>query len=148
MIIGARGADDNGPNSGAAYIFLGSSTPLATLLASSANTMIVGADSNAQLGRMGVSVAGDFNGDGTDDAFVSTGVSGQPASYIVFGVLTPPALVVASNADVVIDGPPATASQGTRIGVGDVNGDGIPTPFWGSGGSTTLAAESWWCTAP
>mgnify|MGYP002651094584 FL=1 len=124
LIIGAPGADQNGPNKGFTYVVFGkaggfaSNLDLSTLDGSN-GFRLVGATSNSGVG-LSVASAGDFNGDSVDDMIVGSGGS----SYVVFG-RTPgfPAQINVtslngSNGFQIAGAGPAVASAG------DINGDG------------------------
>jgi hypothetical protein len=94
MIVGASGADPNGPESGASYVVFGKASGFtATLNLSTLN----GSDGFKLLGETAgdysgssVSGAGDVNGDGFDDLIVGAfgadaNGSTSGSSYVVFG---------------------------------------------------------------
>jgi Ca2+-binding RTX toxin-like protein len=144
LLIGAKYADPNGANSGAAYVVFGRDTAVvgdfaAILSPSSLNGangfQISGAAANDQAG-WSVASAGDVNGDGFGDLIIGAryadpngGNSGS--SYVVFGS----AAGFAANLNVStlngsngfrIDGVAASDGSGTSVAAaGDINGDGI-----------------------
>ena len=98
LIIGARWADPNGSDSGAAYVVFGSGSAFdATLdLSSLDGTNGFQINGAAAYDGSGISVAaaGDVNGDGYDDLIVGAygadpNGSRSGASYIIFGKATP-----------------------------------------------------------
>ncbi len=97
LIIGADGADPNGPNSGSSYIAFGQSNlafPATLRLGSLTETQglqLDGASANHYSG-WDVAGAGDFNGDGLDDIIIGAPDAGPDgtmsgSSYVVFGAL-------------------------------------------------------------
>ncbi len=107
VIVGAPGTSDG---AGAAYVYLGGPTGLASAPAQT----ILGSFLGAELGRS-VATAGDLNGDGYSD--VAVGIPGEPSVALYTG----PALAL-------FDG--AYGNPGSRFGSGvatpgDVNGDGL-----------------------
>ncbi|NBB16342.1 hypothetical protein GVN21_13330 [Caulobacter sp. SLTY] len=127
MIIGARFADANGADAGAAYVVFGRAIFAANLDLSALNGTsgfrIRGPFSYAGAGAS-VAAAGDVNGDGFDDVIIATRASGN---YIVFGKSS------AFAADLNLSTWDGT--NGVRLAVssysrsvaaaGDINGDGI-----------------------
>src|ERR1700754_2091830 len=74
LIIGARGADLNGTDSGATYVVFGSAPGFTTpvqlsLLDGDDGFVVQGACSSSYTGHS-VSTAGDVNGDGVDDLLI------------------------------------------------------------------------------
>ncbi len=92
LIIGAKFADPNGPDSGASYVVFGKTSDFAANLNLSTLDGTNGFQINGQFpnDQSGFSVAsaGDVNGDGYDDLIIGTGRTGYAAagpSYVVFG---------------------------------------------------------------
>jgi hypothetical protein len=152
LIVGAPLGDDDGSNSGEAYVVFGSGTGFGdavggrqvidlTTLSAAQGFVIQGDTSNDEAGR-GVSAAGDVNGDGFDDLIVGAaggddGYDNAGEAYVVFGsgagfgtavgdrqVLDLTKLSAAQG--FVIQGDTANDWTGRSVsGAGDVNGDGF-----------------------
>ncbi len=130
VIIGASLDDDGGTNSGCAFIFFGSATPLATIDASAANVKLIGGDTDDRFG-VRVSNAGDFNKDGFDDVIVGAhldddGGTDSGCAFIFFGSATPSSPIDASAANVKLIGGDAGDRFGVNVSIaGDFNNDGF-----------------------
>ena len=139
VIVGARYASPHGSHSGAAYVVFGKASGFSDLnlgsLTGANGFKISGAVANDYLG-VGVSSAGDVNGDGFDDLIVGAyraagQVSQSGAAYVVFGK----ASGFAANVDVTaltgangfkLSGETANDNVGFSVAAaGDVNGDGF-----------------------
>jgi hypothetical protein len=128
VIVGARFYDAGQTNEGAAFVFLGGASGVASASAAAAATQIEGNQNAARLGH-GVASAGDVNGDGYADVIVG-------ASNYDSGVNGGAAFVFQGGPSGIADGSPASASAqlvsdqaGSMLGLGvagagDVNGDG------------------------
>ncbi|MFZ5471837.1 MAG: integrin alpha [Myxococcota bacterium] len=122
VIVGARNFDNGESNEGRAFLYLGSSSGLAS-------TPVWTAESNQVNGNFGRSVAsaGDVNGDGLGDVVVGASYYSNPETwegraYLYFGsasgLTTTPAWTAESNQ--------ANAAFGWSVAsAGDVNGDGF-----------------------
>jgi hypothetical protein len=128
VIVGAELYDAPSLSEGAAFIFLGSASGVASGNPATAATQLESDQALAELGGS-VAGAGDVNGDGYADVIVGASLYDGPESNE--GV----ALVFLGSAAGIPDGTPATAavrlesnqagaSMGNVAGAGDVNGDG------------------------
>jgi hypothetical protein len=126
VIVGARFYDDGQSNEGAAFVFLGSASGIASGSAAAAATELQSDQADAEFG-WSVASAGDVNGDGYADVIVSA------LRYDPGPVDVGAAFVFLGSATGVANGNPATAaaqidgSSGQIYSVasaGDVNGDG------------------------
>jgi Ca2+-binding RTX toxin-like protein len=140
IIIGAPYASGYSGNPGAAYVVHGRANGFPSVVHLSALgagkvTKLAGASDNERAGD-GVSFAGDFNGDGTDDVIVGAPTAGPNGidsgrSYIVFG--KPGGLAsqvqlsaLGAGTGVKLNGPGVGDYSGFAVGGGgDVNGDGF-----------------------
>jgi hypothetical protein len=122
VLVGARGSDAGGIQSGRAYLFLG---PVFQRLAGGADAIITGLPFE-ELGRI-VAPAGDLNNDGFDDIVVGSDIAGpgrQGRLYVFNGPITG-ALSVA-NANAVLTGALPDDFFGTSVAApGDLDGDGF-----------------------
>ncbi|MES2264890.1 MAG: Ig-like domain-containing protein [Pseudomonadota bacterium] len=139
LIVGARGADNNGNDSGSSYVVFGKASGFAATIALSGldgttGFRLDGAAAGDQSG-MSVSEAGDINGDGYADLIVGARVAGNNgtssgSSYVVFGKASGFASTLAlssldGSTGFRIDGAAAgDFSGGSVSAAGDVNGDG------------------------
>ena len=157
LIIGARGADANGGNSGASYVVFGRATGFAadlnpSTLDGTTGFRIRGENPNDFSG-WSVASAGDFNGDGFDDLIIGASLAGpngfrSGASYVVFGRSTG----FAANLDLSaldgstgfkISGENAYDYSGTSVAsAGDVNGDGVDDVIIGAPRSSLNGSSS------
>jgi uncharacterized repeat protein (TIGR01451 family) len=158
VIVGASLFDNGQTDEGAAFVYLGSASGLATTPAWQAE----GSQASASFGFT-VGSAGDVNGDGFADVivgapFFDNGQSNEGSAFVYLGSATglaaPPAWQVESNQAAAVFG-------GAVAGAGDVNGDGFAdvivgarsfdsgqnsegTAFVYLGGPTGLATTSAW----
>ncbi|MCD4657310.1 MAG: choice-of-anchor D domain-containing protein, partial [Planctomycetes bacterium] len=136
IIIGASNDDDNGSNSGCAFIFFsdgGNSTKDAT----EADVKIIGEQANFRLGYS-VTDVGDINNDGLHDIAVSSpnnNVNGVDAGcvYVFYGRQNWNPVINSSTADVKIYGENSRDLFGWIVNRGgDVNGDSIDDLVFGT----------------
>ncbi len=137
VIVGAAGYDNAQDDEGAAFVFLGSASGIASGNPATAAAQIEPDQPTALLGYS-VASAGDVNGDGYADVIVSApnydaGTTDEGAAFVFLG-----------SASGIADGSPTTASAqlesdlesaffgGTVDGAGDVNGDGYADVIVGS----------------
>jgi len=115
VIVGAWVYDAGEVNEGAAFVFLGSATGIASGSSATAAAQLESDLAGAHFGRS-VAGAGDVNGDGYDDVIVA----GEAVETAIFH----------GSAAGIADGTPATAATRLALdwasvaGAGDVNGDG------------------------
>ncbi|MBL0272634.1 MAG: FG-GAP repeat protein [Chitinophagaceae bacterium] len=134
MIVGARGVSTS---TGAAYIFLGSSTGLST----SPATILNGLSINDFFGYS-VASSGDVNGDGYSDVIVgSPGVSTSTgAAYIFLGSSTG----LSSSPATILNGLGTNNSFGSSVAcTGDVNGDSYSDVIVGAQGVSTFTGAAY-----
>ncbi|HHN73943.1 MAG TPA: hypothetical protein ENK10_01815 [Acidobacteria bacterium] len=121
LIVGARRYDNGEANEGAAFVYHGSATGLAT-------TANWSAESNQTGARFGVSVAtaGDVDGDGYADVIVGSYLENNPdvdegRAYVYHGS----AAGLSTTADWSVDNEQLSSRMGYSVsGAGDINGDG------------------------
>ncbi|MGH7321650.1 MAG: FG-GAP-like repeat-containing protein [Candidatus Rokuibacteriota bacterium] len=126
VIVGAWGADANGADSGAVYVFLGGAQMAKSRTAKDANVILKG---EATIDYFGFSVAGgcDVNGDGVGDVIVGAplndgGAKDAGAVYVFHGGDKGPS----ATPNQIIRG----IAEGDQFGyvvrcAGDLNGDGV-----------------------
>jgi len=132
VIVGAYLADGaNGSNTGAAYVLMGGPEGIATRNLSESDARFDG-DSSGDNAGISVSDAGDFNGDGYDDALVgaynqSTAGFSAGAAYVVHGSAEGFATIGLGEADLRLLGDTSQHHTGeATAGAGDLDGDGYP----------------------
>ena len=149
LIIGESGNDQNGPNSGSAYVVYGTaSTPPANSVLSQPGGLSgfkVSGEAAGDFAGGSVAGAGDINGDGFADIIV--GAPFASASYVVFG-----GPGGASNVDLSsLDGSNGFKIIGEAAGdflgksvasAGDVNGDGFDDLIVGGSRADAGGADS------
>ncbi|MGK7900978.1 MAG: beta strand repeat-containing protein [Hormoscilla sp.] len=154
VIIGAPHAfasDDfyDAGSAGAAYVVFGKEDNTSVELANldSGGFVIRGADFGDNLGTS-VTVAGDVNGDGINDAIVGAPGANNLAgsAYAIFGKADNTEINVGSlgSAGFAIAGANAGDNLGSAVsGAGDVNGDRLPDLLIGAAGANNLAGVTY-----
>lgn len=129
LLIGAPGAIPG--SSGKAYLYYGSANGVDTT-----TRITISGAANSNFGYT-VSLRGDFNGDGLNDALIAapyTGSRGEDRAYIFYGAITPTASP--SPNVTFIDGG-GTDNFGYAITAGDLNGDGYDDVIIGAHGANS-----------
>ncbi len=162
LIIGARGADPNGGNSGETYVIYGGASAPGTggvldlgALDGSNGFTLTGIDVNDQSG-ISVSSAGDVNGDGYDDLIIGAsradpngGDSGE--TYVVYGGASAPGTggvldlsALDGTNGFILNGIDAGDESGSSVSsAGDVNGDGYDDLIIGAHRADGNAGETY-----
>jgi len=129
-LVGAFGADEMGQASGAVYLFTGTAMG-AELQVSDATATLVGEAVGDEFG-IGVSLRGDFDGDGLSDAVIgarSSDGDGDDAgrAYVFFGAdIATGGVFDATDAGATLTGEaPGDLAAQAVVPVGDVDGDGL-----------------------
>ncbi|MSQ01324.1 MAG: hypothetical protein EXR71_05430 [Myxococcales bacterium] len=131
VIVGAYSYDDGSSNEGSAFVFLGSSSGLATSAAWSAQPD----QTSAHFGTT-VAAAGDVNGDGYGDVVVGApdydnGSTDEGRAYVYYGSVSGLATTAAWTAEP----DQASANFGASVATaGDVDGDGYADVIVGADG--------------
>src|SRR5262249_18405227 len=127
ILVGAPLYDAGKTDQGAAFVFLGSATGIASGDTTSAAAVITGNLAGAQFGWR-VGAAGDVNGDGHPDVIVGApqySAGRQGAAFVFRGSATGIASGTPANAATALVGDADNAQLGLQVaGAGDVNGDG------------------------
>ena len=129
LLLGAPYADDDGTQSGSAYLFLGPVT--GDLGADDADLVLTGEAAYAYAGTF-VGPAGDADGDGLDDVLVgspgsASGSFAAGAGYLVSAATLATYLdreISLGGADATFEGEGSGDSAGTGMATADVDGDG------------------------
>ena len=127
VIVGVPRDDNNGVESGSAFIYFGGQTGTINNPDTNADVRWYGQNAGDQFGAS-VAFAGDFNGDGIDDvisgAFLddNNGAADSGSAFIRFGQIN----LNADEHNIIIDGQSGGDSLGFSVSsAGDFNGDGF-----------------------
>jgi hypothetical protein len=129
VIVGAPNYSLGESAEGAAFVFLGSATGIASGNSSTAATQLQSNQTNSYFGTA-VSTTGDGNGDGFDDVIVgawryTAGESIEGAAFVFYGSGSGVPSGSASTANVQLESNQGNSAFGKRVAsAGDVNGDG------------------------
>src|SRR4051794_40618294 len=143
ILVAASEADNNGANSGSAWVVFGkaSADPIALATLGSGGFRIDGAAADDAFGKA-VAGAGDVNGDSRADLAIGAfgaGNTDKGAAYVVFGKADSSTVSTTTlgAAGYAITGPANNAGLGDSIAGGrDVNGDGVADIVVGASGSS------------
>jgi hypothetical protein len=128
IIVGAPYADLPSSNEGAAHVWLGSATGIASGSPGTASATFQSNETGAQLGISGAG-AGDLNGDGYGDVVVGAdhyGTSDQGSAFVWFGGASGVPNGSPANANTSFAGALANGALGASVAcAGDLNGDGL-----------------------
>jgi hypothetical protein len=131
VIVGARLYDSlSASGGGAAFVFHGSASGIASGNPASADAQLKGNQASAWMGES-VAGAGDVNGDGYDDVIVGAvrydaGETDEGAAFVFLGTPNGIAGSGPSDAEAQLESDQASAFMGDGLaGAGDVNGDGF-----------------------
>ena len=155
LIIGGYLEDNNGTNSGSAFVVFGKATTttveLSDVEAGTGGFIINGVAADDRTGRA-VAGAGDINGDGTPDLIIGARTADRNgvdsgAAFVVFGKSSTTAVelsdVVAGTGGFVINGVSAGDEAGFSVGgIGDFNGDGTADVIVGARNDDPNGADS------
>jgi hypothetical protein len=146
VIVGAPNYDAGQSNEGAAFVFLGSASGVASAPASAAATQLEGEQISAALGT-GAAGAGDVNGDGYDDVIASAtlydaGETDEGAAFVFHGSPAGIADATPATAATQLESNVGSSEFGASVaGVGDVTGDGYSDVVVGATGYTVAQFE-------
>ena len=143
IMMGAIFNDNAGANTGSAYLVYGSSTLSGTMSLSAADVILNGTPTDNEAADS-VAGAGDINGDGFAEVFISSPYYGAGKTYLMYGGHLSGTIDL-TNADATFTGVAIGDAAGySNASAGDVNGDGfddilISARFNDDGGSNAGA---------
>jgi hypothetical protein len=143
LLLGAPGQDVGGSGSGAAYLLYGPVSGTVDL--GLADGVLTGASASDAAGTA-LAWAGDFDGDGLDDAIIGAptadpGGAEAGCAYLFFSV--PGGATAVSGADTLLLGTAVADRAGAAVaGVGDVDGDGLADVLVGVPGQDGAASDA------
>ncbi len=145
LLVGASGYDATVRNEGATWVLAGQASARSGELDISAVAVawLTGGSASDYSGS-GLSGAGDFDGDGSDDILIgATGadngaLSAAGAGYLVYGPLS--GAVSLSGADAVLLGSDSYIYTGQALAAADINADGLVDVLISSYGADTVYA--------
>ena len=164
LVIGASGADNNGTDSGSAFVVFGKESGFSASINLASLNGATGFRVNGLAGdNAGISVssAGDINGDGFDDLmvgalFADPNADKSGASYVVLGKASGFAASISASS---LNGSNGFALAGQAVvdragrsvcSAGDINGDGLTTCWSALSAPIRMAmipARATWCSA-
>ncbi|MFO0690003.1 MAG: integrin alpha [Myxococcota bacterium] len=163
VVVGSPGFEAGTQDEGAAFVFLGSPTGVASATPATAHARIEGEQSNASFG-LDVATAGDVDADGIDDLIVGASagnsLDGGPAAYVFLGSNAgiPNGSAATAHVELALDSPFPLSNQNVSVSTaGDVNADGhadVAIAYFNltflsdSGASIHLGTEGGMATTP
>lgn len=140
ILVGACRHDDTDVGTGVTYLVLGPVGGQVEL--ADAGSRLLGDIANSCASYLADGVAGDLDGDGTDDVVVGApGRDPAGANYVLYGPL-PTGDVGLASADVVVLGEPSTGAVANVQSVGDLDGDGWRDLVFGDLADDSVATDS------
>jgi hypothetical protein len=137
VIVGAPAYDSGESDEGAAFVFLGGASGVASATVASASAQLESDQAGAGLGGS-VAGAGDLNADGYADVIVGAvaydaGQADEGAAFVFLGGPSGVASATAATASAQLESDQAGAALGASVaGAGDVNGDGYADAIVGA----------------
>ena len=149
FLLGAPDAGDASDTRGVVYLFLGASSPAATVLSYEAT--IQGHYSGERLGHA-IAGIGDFDADGRDDLLLGAPGRDWPeadagGAYLFYGAVS--GELDSGDADATLEGPAPGSAAGTALAApGDINQDGfddllLGAPYGDLGQLALVFGQGW-----